>query len=155
MLHQTIHLKEYFGALGDNGKDPTMEMFLPYVAEWLHPDKHSRPCMIVCPGGGYGFHSDLEAEPVAMKFLHQGFNVFILRYSVAPHRFPAQLCEVAATIELICRNAEQWNCDIQKIAMIGFSAGGHLVAHYTTMFDCTEVRDVLPQSRNVNAAVLC
>lgn len=155
MIHQTIHLKEYFGVLGNTGKDPTVEMFLPYAAKWLHPDNHKRPCMILCPGGGYTFQSDLESEPVALKFLHQGFNVFIIRYSVSPHRFPAQLCEVAAVIELIHQNADEWNCNTDKIAMIGFSAGGHLAAHYSTMFDCKEVRDVFPKSKNVNAVILC
>ena len=111
--------------------------------------------MIVCPGGGYGMCSQREAEPIALQFLPQGYNVFTITYSVAPHRFPTQLREVAALMELIYKNAETWNCDTEKIAIIGFSAGGHLAAHYSTMFDCKEVREVFPESKSVNASVLC
>ena len=83
-----------------------------------------------------------------------GYNVFVINYSVAPHRFPCQLREVAAVMELIYKNADAWNCDTEKIAIIGFSAGGHLAAHYSTMYDCKEVREVFPDSKPVNASVL-
>ena len=62
--------------------------------------------------------------------------------------------EVAATVELIYKNADNWNCDVSKLAIIGFSAGGHLAAHYSTMYDCKEVREVFPESKPVNASVL-
>ena len=38
---------------------------------------------------------------------------------------------------------------------MGFSAGGHLAAHYSTCFDCAEVREVFPESKAVNASILC
>ena len=44
--------------------------------------------IVICPGGGYGFTSDREAEPIALKFMAQGFNAIVLRYSVAPARYP-------------------------------------------------------------------
>ena len=91
---------------------------------------------------------------MALHFLPEGYNVFVLTYSVAPHRFPTQLREVAAAMELIHANADKWNCDVTKIAIMGFSAGGHLAAHYTTQYDCAEVREVFPQSKAVNASVL-
>lgn len=99
--------------------------------------------------------SQRESEPIALQFLPQGYNVFTITYSVAPHCFPTQLREVAALMELIYKNADVWNCDTSKIAIIGFSAGGHLAAHYSTMFDCKEVREVFPESKSVNASVLC
>ncbi len=117
-------------------------------------ENRKRPCMIVCPGGGYAMCSQREAEPIAMHFLPEGFNVFVIYYSVAPHRFPTQLREVAATVELIYKNADEWNCDVSKLAIVGFSAGGHLAAHYSTMYDCKEVREVFPESKPVNASVL-
>lgn len=121
----------------------------------MHRENDKRPCMVVCPGGGYCGCSQREEEPIAFQFLPQGYNVFTITYSVAPHRFPTQLREVAALLELIYKNADPWNCDVSKIAIIGFSAGGHLAAHYSTMFDCKEVREVFPESKNVNASVLC
>lgn len=87
-----------------------------------------RPIVLICPGGGYGMTSDREADPIALKFLGAGFHAAVLRYSVAPVRFPAALLELAAAVSLLRRNATGWNIDPEKIAVAGFSAGGHLAA---------------------------
>ncbi len=155
MKYEVVKLKDYFPFLGENGADPYVELYLPYNMTEMHHENRKRPCMVVCPGGGYGMCSQRESEPIALKFLQEGFNVFVLTYSVAPHRFPTQLRQVAALMELIYKNAEEWHCDTNKVAIIGFSAGGHLAAHYSTMFDCDEVRVVFPESKSVNASVLC
>lgn len=155
MKCEVLHLKDYYPFLGEDNCDPTVEMYLPFNLTEMGRQNDKRPCMIVCPGGGYAFSSQREAEPIALQFLPQGYNVFTITYSVNPHRFPTQLREVAALMELIYKNADAWNCDTEKIAIIGFSAGGHLAAHYSTMFDCKEVREVFPESKSVNASVLC
>ena len=155
MKYEVIKLKDEFSFLGEEGRDPILELYLPYNMTEMHHENRKRPCMVVCPGGGYGMCSQRESEPIALKFLEEGFNVFVLTYSVAPNRFPIQIREVAAVMELIYKNADNWNCDTNKIAIIGFSAGGHLAAHYSTMFDCEEVRDVFPESKSVNASILC
>ena len=155
MKYEVIKLKDYFPFLGENGADPYVELYLPYNMTEMHQENRKRPCMVVCPGGGYGMCSQRESEPIALKFLQEGFNVFVITYSVAPHRFPTQLRQVAALMELIYKNADEWNCDTRKIAIIGFSAGGHLAAHYSTMFDCAAVRAVFPESKSVNASILC
>lgn len=155
MKHEILHLKDYYDFLGNGGCDPTVEMYLPYNMTEMNRQNDKRPCMIVCPGGGYEMCSQRESEPIALHFLPCGFNVFVITYSCAPHRFPTQLLEVAALTELIYKNADEWNCDTSKIAIIGFSAGGHLAAHYSTMYDCKEVREVFPESKPVNASVLC
>ena len=156
MKHEIIHLKDKFPFLGENGCDPTVEVYLPYynMSEMNRQDK-KRPCLVVCPGGAYSMCSERESEPIALPFLSQGFNVFVITYSVAPHRFPTQLREVAALMELIYENADNWNCNTSNIAIIGFSAGGHLAAHYSTAYDCKEVREVFPESKAVNASLLC
>ena len=154
MRYEKLHLKDHFGFLGENGADPVLEIYLPYNMTEMNRQNQKRPCMVVCPGGGYSMCSQRESEPVALHFLPEGFNVFVITYSVAPHRFPAQLREVAAVMELIFKNAEEWNCDTEKVAIIGFSAGGHLAAHYSTMYNCKEVREVCPESKSVNASVL-
>ena len=155
MLHKVIELKNYFDFLGDDGKNPTLTLYLPYNMVEMNRQNQKRPCMLICPGGGYGMCSERESEPIALNLLSDGFNVFVLNYSVDPHRFPSQIREVAASVEMIYSNAEEWNCDTSKIAIMGFSAGGHLAAHYSTMFDCKEVREVFPESKCVNASVLC
>lgn len=156
MKHEIIHLKDRFPFLGENGCDPTAEVYLPYynMSEMNRQNK-KRPCMVICPGGAYCMCSERESEPVALQFLAQGFNVFVITYSTASHQFPTQLREVAALMELIYENADSWNCNTSKIAIMGFSAGGHLAAHYSTAYDCEEVREVFPESKAVNASVLC
>lgn len=155
MRHEIIHLKEKYPFLGENGCDPTVEIFLPDNLAEMQRQNKKRPCMIVCPGGAYCFCSKREAEPIGVHFLPKGFNVFIMDYSVAPNKFPTQLREIAAFIELIYENAEIWNCNTEKIVIIGFSAGGHLAAHYSNAYDCKEVREVFPESKPVNASILC
>lgn len=86
-----------------------------------------RPAVIVCPGGGYLGTSDREAEPVALRFLAQGYHCVVLRYSVQTH-FPAPMLDLARTILLVRERAEEWLVDSRQVAVCGFSAGGHLAA---------------------------
>ncbi len=87
----------------------------------------ARPVVIVCPGGGYVYCSHAEAEPVALRYTSSGFHAFILRYSVgfnAGGMKPLQ--QLSWVIGYLRENAEKWNIDPDKIAVCGFSAGGHL-----------------------------
>ena len=150
-----IHLKERFPFLGEDGKDPVLMAYLPYNMTEMKRSEQKRPCMFICPGGGYGMVSQREAEPIGLHFLPEGYNVFILTYSVDVHHFPAQLREVAAAMEVIHENQNQWNCDVDRMAILGFSAGGHLAGHYSNAYDCPEVREVFPESKGVKASILC
>ena len=94
-----------------------------------------RPAVLVCPGGGYSMVSDREAEPVALKFLANGYSAFVLTYSVAPARYPTQLLEVSKAIAHIRENAKEYNIDKNKILVCGFSAGGHLAASIGTLWE--------------------
>ncbi len=154
MKYEKLHLKEYYDFLGQNDADPVLEIYLPYNMTEMNRQNQKRPCMVVCPGGGYWVCSQRESEPIALHFLPEGFNVFVLTYSTAPHRFPTAMREVAAVMELIYKNADEWNCDTEKVAIIGFSAGGHLAAYYSNMYDCKEVREAFPESKAVNASLL-
>ncbi len=87
-----------------------------------------RPMILICPGGGYEKLSYREGEPVAVHFLNQGYHACVLRYSVAPARYPAPLLEIGTAMKLIHENAEDWQVDTEKIILTGFSAGAHLAA---------------------------
>lgn len=155
MQHITIHLKDRFPFLGEEGKDPVLTTYLPYNMTEMNRQDQKRPSILLCPGGGYGMVSQREAEAIALHFLPEGYNVFILTYSVKPNRFPTHLREVAAAMELIYENADAWNTDVERIAIMGFSAGGHLAAHYSNAYDIPEVRSVFPESKGVKASILC
>lgn len=87
----------------------------------------NRPAILVCPGGGYLYCSPREGEPVALSYAARGFHAFVLRYSVGwDAKGFAPLAEVSWAIGYIREHAAQWHIDPEKIAVCGFSAGGHL-----------------------------
>ena len=155
MKHSTVHLKEYFPALGADNADPTLTLYLPDNLESMGRQDQQRPGILICPGGGYQLCSDRESEMVALQFLCKGYCAFVLNYSVWPHGFPTQIREVAGAVELLHRNADIWHCDSNRLGILGFSAGAHLAAHYSNCFDCDEIRQVFPESKPVQASVLC
>ena len=71
--------------------------------------RRERPVVLLCPGGGYAMTADREGEPVAMQFLAAGFHVAILRYSVAPARYPAALRQAAWSVAYLRENAEKFH----------------------------------------------
>ena len=93
-----------------------------------------RPAVMVIPGGGYAMCSDREAEIVAYPYLAVGFHAFVLRYSVGEHKtWPNPLEDYEQAMEYIEAHAQEWGIITDKIAVIGFSAGGHLAACAATM----------------------
>ena len=91
------------------------------------PNALRRPVVVVVPGGGYNHVSAREADPVALQFAAAGYHTAILTYSIeegARHYQP--LRQLNAAIGLLRSHAEAWNLLPEKIAVCGFSAGGHL-----------------------------
>lgn len=93
------------------------------------PNTAVRPAMLIFPGGGYQFCSEREAEPIALSYLAEGYQAFILRYSLnEAAEFPAPLRDAEEALETIIEHAGEWFVDPERVAVIGFSAGGHLAA---------------------------
>lgn len=84
-----------------------------------------RPAMLVLPGGGYHFISEREGEPIALRFAAQGYQTFVLSYSLSCADDSAYQDALHA-MRLIRANAEDWHIDPNKVAVSGFSAGGNL-----------------------------
>lgn len=88
-----------------------------------------RPAVLILPGGGYEFVSNPENEPVALEYSAKGFQAFTLEYSVKEKGvFPVPETEVLRATAVVRARAEEWFVDKEKIALVGFSAGGHLAA---------------------------
>lgn len=96
------------------------------------------PAVVICPGGAYAFVSEREADPVAAPIFAQGYQVFILTYSVGENAKDFRpLRELSETVRLL-RNRPEWRVDRDKIAVCGFSAGGHLAASLGILWDDPE-----------------
>jgi acetyl esterase/lipase len=110
-------------------------------------DNPPRRAMLICPGGGYEWVSNRESEPIALQFLARGYNVFVLKYSTgkqASNLIP--LREIEAAIKHIRDNAIPYNISIERVFVLGFSAGGPLALSSGTL---------LPKESRPNAMVLC
>lgn len=88
-----------------------------------------RPAVIVMPGGGYSHLSHFEGEPVAMEYLNAGYNAFVLKYSVGEYYSKGMpLKDYEMAYEYIKENSKEFRVMMDKIAVCGFSAGGHLAS---------------------------
>lgn len=127
------------------------------------------PAVIVLPGGGYVACSKNEGAPVAEHFCRMGYTAFLLHYSTLytsfnPDKwlksnegvvFPGPLLDVGLAVLKIKENAKEWHTDQAKIALCGFSAGGHLAACYITGWHRQELAILgTPEELTVAGAVL-
>lgn len=140
--------------------DPTVKLNVYINAMFPSLSIQTRPMMLVIPGGGYGVCSQREAEPIARAYMAHGYNAAVLYYSLkenAVNKNPLEDAVRAMTI--LRRHAQEWNTDPEKIAAIGFSAGGHLCAWLGTMWDdqevCARVGLNYPDESRPNALILC
>lgn len=119
--------------------------------------KKRRPAVIICPGGGYDYCSEREAMPVAYRFAGYGVQAFVLRYSTYRKPFPMALLELAAAVAYVRAHAEQYEVDPDRIAVCGFSAGGHLAASLAVHWNHPVLTDILGDSAayRPNGQILC
>lgn len=132
MYCETIDLYRYFNVARTAGEGGRLTAMVR--ATKCDAATKLRPAVLVIPGGGYHFISEREGEPVAMRFLEQGYSAFILEYSVKT-AYPVPLIEAGMAMAYIRENAERFGIDAAHVCAVGFSAGGHLTGMLATMFD--------------------
>ena len=140
------------------GTDGSAADFTGYVIDThrrMDPET-TRPAVLILPGGGYAETSDREAEPIALTMVGMGYHAFVLRYSVAPSRHPVALAQAADAMRIIRDNASDWAVDRNSIAVMGFSAGGHLATNLCTEWNTTLPAELGFQADNIrpNALIL-
>ena len=98
-----------------------------YIPKNFKENDHS---MLYFHGGGFSIGSIRTHDPVC-KFLSEmlGWKIFSVEYRLAPeHRFPIPLEDCDKSMDWLIENADQFEIDINKIAVGGDSAGGNLAA---------------------------
>ncbi|MEX0777706.1 MAG: alpha/beta hydrolase [Phycisphaeraceae bacterium] len=131
----------------------------PNLTPCLLDDGKPHPLVLVLPGGGYGHLAPHEAEPVAQAFNAHGFHAAVLRYRLGPtHRHPLPLNDAQRAIRMIRARAAEWGVLDGRVAILGFSAGGHLASSATVHYDRFTAQDddlVPAHSARPDAAILC
>lgn len=109
----------------------------PHLVDYtLKNGKSDNPCMIVIPGGAYATVCDEHEGSKICKMLNEnGFSAFILEYRVAPYHHPVMEYDVKRAIRLVRFKAKEFGIAENKIAIMGFSAGGHLCCMGALRFD--------------------
>lgn len=100
-----------------------------------------KPAIIICPGGGYRYQAyEHEGKQVAQWLSQMGYQAFVLKYRLPdetlfenPSTIP--LSDARKAISTVRKNAAKLNVDSSKIGIMGFSAGGHLAASASTLFN--------------------
>lgn len=126
-----------------NVTQPTMTVYAP-------KGRNSGVAVVVIPGGGFQILAmDLEGTEACDWLTAKGVTCVVLKYRVPgipyvwqtdsrPHNFDLSvpsLQDVQRTMRLLRFHAAQWHVDPHKIGVLGFSAGGFLVAEISTNFD--------------------
>src|SRR5215469_7138877 len=118
-----------------NVTKPTMTVYSP-------TGPNTGLAMVVFPGGGYNeLAMDLEGTDICDWLNSKGITAVLLKYRVplkhvGPYReSPLALEDAQRTLRLVRSHAPEWHIDLHKIGVIGFSAGGHMVAATSTLFN--------------------
>jgi acetyl esterase/lipase len=119
-----------------NVTKPTVTVYRPAR------EKDVGTAVLICPGGGYwNLYWELEGEEVAAWLNSLGVTGIILKYRVPrrpdePRGDPARrpLQDAQRAVSLVRSKAKEWGVSPDRIGMVGFSAGGHLVVATATSF---------------------
>jgi acetyl esterase/lipase len=113
------------------GDVPTITVYRP------DPARANGASVVICPGGGYGFlATEHEGKDVAEWLNTLGVTAAMLKYRLGPqYKHPAMLQDVQRAIRTLRARAEEWKLDPGRVAVLGFSAGGHLASTVATHFD--------------------
>lgn len=129
MINKQIDLYQYFKKERNGATGGFLSVYACTESKELKRRIH--PCALIIPGGGYSVLSDRESEPVALKFLNEGYVPFVLSYSLKT-KYPIPLNEVMLAMAYIRSNANEYNVDKDNVCVVGFSAGGHLAGLLAT-----------------------
>ncbi len=131
--------------------------FIPDILEY--PADGSKGAVIVFAGGAYCQKAEHEGAAVAQWLNSIGVTAFVSDYRIAPeYHHPAMLADAQRSVRYVRSRASELGFSPDKIAVMGFSAGGHLAGsvsvHYNKkIYEPTDRTDGL--SARPDASILC
>ena len=135
---QPIYVGPAPGALGNDPGDGQVPGDIPTIQVFLAPAETANgAAVLICPGGGYGaLATNHEGVEVARWLNRAGVAGIVLRYRLGPkYHHPAMLMDASRAIRTVRARADEWGLDPGRVAVLGFSAGGHLASTLATHFD--------------------
>ena len=137
------------GAPGfDPAKDPLQRepalAFIPACPAGQGGER--RGTVIVAPGGGFESVTGCEGMNVALHFAEAGFNTAVLSYRLKPYTRWDSLADMQRAIRLIRARKEELGIT-DKVAAMGFSAGGMLSGNAATHWDAGDPASPDPAER--------
>ena len=115
-----------------NEKAPGADTEVPILEAYIPAKRKSRAAFVIFAGGAYAMRASYEGGGYA-EFLNEfGISAFVVSYRVSPATFPDPLLDARRAVRFVRANAERFDIDPDKIAVIGSSAGGHLAAFLST-----------------------
>ena len=158
MLHRRLSRTELHPRLSKGASEISLYAYArPHTGEML-ADDGSRWGVLILPGGGYQLAAFGEGEPVALSFLAAGVQAFVLDYSVSPDVWPQPFLEAAAALAWIRAHAAGLGIRPDRVAVCGFSAGGHLAGCLSNLWSAPVIGEVLglaPEQVRPDRSILC
>ncbi|QQM62473.1 alpha/beta hydrolase (plasmid) [Lactiplantibacillus plantarum] len=90
------------------------------------------PGIVILPGGSYKPFKQRDSERVALTFLTQSYQAFVLEYPINEKKnYQVAKQSITTAFDYIIKHANDLKVNPQNIGIIGFSAGGQLAAAYS------------------------
>jgi len=125
---------------------PELEIYLP------EKEKSTGAAVVICPGGSYKVLSyQGEGIKTAQEFMRNGVAAFVLKYrlpddAIMIDKKIGPLQDAQQAIKVVRENAAKWGIDINRVGIVGFSAGGHLASTEATHLE----KALIENSNNTN-----
>lgn len=92
------------------------------------------PGLVILPGGSYNRVSERDSERVAITFTSHAMQTFVVRYPVVEHKdYQDAKQTVSQAFDYLVQHAQELDLAVDKLGIIGFSAGGQLAAAYSNL----------------------
>lgn len=105
--------------------------FVPFLTPYIV--EGAKTAVVICPGGGYANRAEHEGKGYAVWLNSIGVSAVVLEYRVAPYHAPVPGADVQRAIRVVRYELSKYG--VEKVGVMGSSAGGHLAATASVHYD--------------------